>query len=144
MKRSLKLQAAQELLYVDLGKKRNIFKTLILKIYRALVSRKYMHKKLDKFLTKYNNTDSNIFSDRLSKTMQAYPAEDFGESTELKFEGRLFKAPVNYENILSGMYGDYMKLPPEEERYPHHDSYKIDFGDYFEKGENSAIPLSGE
>ncbi len=132
LKRSLKLQAAQELLYVDPGKKRNIFKTLMLRIYRALVSRKYMHKKLDKFLTKHNNTKSNVYGNRLQKFVETFSKNDYGEGIDLKFEGRLFKAPANYENILSGMYGDYMKLPPEEERYPHHDSYKIDFGDYFD------------
>jgi lipopolysaccharide cholinephosphotransferase len=28
-------------------------------------------------------------------------------------------APKNYEKYLQKLFGDYMKFPPENERYPH-------------------------
>lgn len=37
-----------------------------------------------------------------------------------KFENYYFLGPINYENILRRQYGDYMKLPPVEDRIPHY------------------------
>ncbi len=36
------------------------------------------------------------------------------------FEGLLFNTPEGYEEYLSNLYGDYMKMPPEENRASHH------------------------
>ena len=40
------------------------------------------------------------------------------------FEGRQYWIPKGYDEILTMIYGDYMKLPPEDQRKPHH-NYKI-------------------
>lgn len=37
-----------------------------------------------------------------------------------KFENTEFFIPVGYDNILRACYGDYMTLPPENERVTHH------------------------
>ena len=52
------------------------------------------------------------------------PMEWFGKGTELLFEGTKFRAPENYDIILRNIYGDYMKLPPENERKSEH-SYTV-------------------
>lgn len=36
------------------------------------------------------------------------------------FNGEMFRIPVGYDEILKGIYKDYMELPPEEERIAHH------------------------
>ena len=36
------------------------------------------------------------------------------------FEENQFWIPKQYHQILTGFYGDYMQLPPEKEREPHH------------------------
>lgn len=48
------------------------------------------------------------------------PASVVEKTTELEFEGHRFQAPAGYEYYLKKLYGDYMKLPPEEERVTHH------------------------
>lgn len=48
------------------------------------------------------------------------PSEWYGNGTDIMFEGIMFKAPSKYRKLLEAQYGDYMKLPPVEERIPHH------------------------
>ncbi len=38
---------------------------------------------------------------------------------KIEFEGLMFNAPNNWDKILQSYYGDYMKLPPIEERRVH-------------------------
>ncbi len=35
------------------------------------------------------------------------------------FEAKSYTAPKNYDAYLTDLYGDYMKLPPEDQRKPH-------------------------
>lgn len=46
--------------------------------------------------------------------------ELYADAVEVDFEGLKFKAPVGYDAVLRGIYGDYMELPPEEKRVTHH------------------------
>ncbi|WP_317642891.1 LicD family protein [Bombiscardovia apis] len=45
---------------------------------------------------------------------------DFGEGKLATFEGLQVRIPDNADAILQRIYGNYMKLPPEEERVGHH------------------------
>lgn len=38
-----------------------------------------------------------------------------------RFEGNEYKIPVGYHQWLTKVYGNYMKLPPEDKRISHHD-----------------------
>lgn len=49
---------------------------------------------------------------------------DFKYPIEHKFRDRNFPIPCGYEHLLEIKYGDYMRLPPEEKRYGHH-NYKV-------------------
>lgn len=51
---------------------------------------------------------------------QIVPKELFEELIDVKFENKLYKAPKNYDLMLTRIYGDYMKLPPIEERHLAH------------------------
>lgn len=44
----------------------------------------------------------------------------FQDYHELEFEGRRFQVLKLYEQMLTELYGDYMKLPPKEKRMTHH------------------------
>lgn len=50
--------------------------------------------------------------------------EWFDEIISVNMEGRDYKVPARYNDILLHIYGDYMKLPPEKDRIAHH-RYKI-------------------
>lgn len=50
-----------------------------------------------------------------------FSKEDFAKIIKVAFEGKFFNVPIGYDNILTSLYGDYMKLPPEEKRISNHD-----------------------
>lgn len=43
----------------------------------------------------------------------------FDDTVNLQFEDMMVKAPKRHDEYLRLLYGDYMKLPPEEKRLPH-------------------------
>ena len=45
--------------------------------------------------------------------------EVYEPGVELEFEGELFRVPTNYDALLTSLYGDYMTLPPEDQRDEH-------------------------
>ncbi len=59
-------------------------------------------------------------------TAISYPKQWFAEPKKLEFEGRLFDGPTEPEKYMTRRYGDYMKLPPEEDRVVHHTYVTID------------------
>lgn len=48
-----------------------------------------------------------------------YPSKYFRDSCPGKFEGRTICNPIDYDEYLTRLYGDYMKLPPEDQRVMH-------------------------
>ena len=44
--------------------------------------------------------------------------DDFRETIDLPFEDKVFKSLIGYDRYLTNIYGDYMQLPPEEDRKP--------------------------
>ena len=48
------------------------------------------------------------------------PKEYFGLGVSIAFEGQFLGGVERPHDYLIKMYGDYMKLPPEEERKSHH------------------------
>ena len=83
------------------------------------------NKKIIKIINKYTS-DSDIFIGCPSWTSGCFQYEKkwFSESVELSFSGYNFLAPKDYDSFLTCLYGDYMKLPSEEQRVPYHE-YKI-------------------
>ncbi len=45
-----------------------------------------------------------------------FPRKDWEEMKQFPFEDTSFLGPVQFDRILRRIYGDYMKLPPEEKR----------------------------
>lgn len=57
---------------------------------------------------------------QISTDARLYDYKDFKEAVLAQFEDREFFIPVGYDGILKCCYGDYMQLPPVEERHPYH------------------------
>ena len=47
------------------------------------------------------------------------------EITDIEFEGKTLMASKYAHEVLTWVYGDYMKLPPEAERVPAHSTIDI-------------------
>lgn len=85
--------------------------------------------KLKKLVIKYNNTGTNyaaLFAS-VYMTKQIVNKSIYTDFIEHKFENKTFLISKNYEDYLTTVYGDYMKLPPEEERINHHYVERIKF-----------------
>ena len=96
---------------------------------------KTLIKRYTKSITKYNNK-TNYVTDHSSQHSYTlfgkygfHEKTDFEPSQKVKFEDIEINIQKNYDKILKAHFGDYMTLPPEEERYNHSD-YIIDFGEY--------------
>ena len=48
------------------------------------------------------------------------PREWFESYTELEFEGKHYPAIAHYDGYLRHLFGDYLQMPPEEQRISHH------------------------
>jgi lipopolysaccharide cholinephosphotransferase len=56
-----------------------------------------------------------------------FPAEDIASMVDITFEGRTYKTMVGYRDYLTRTYGDYMQLPPEDQRVTHHfEAYMVE------------------
>ena len=66
----------------------------------------------------YEEVDYLIYKD-MNKPV--WRREWLEQVTTGTFEGKKFMIPKNYHEILTSDYGDYMQLPPVEQRVSHHD-----------------------
>lgn len=58
-----------------------------------------------------------------------YPAEVIEKISAISFENKSYSAVEDYDKMLSIQYGDYTKLPPEEQRICKHNPEVLDFGE---------------
>ncbi|MCH5155398.1 MAG: LicD family protein [Clostridiales bacterium] len=76
----------------------------------------------------YDQSDNVVCLDSTIKIMSTeFKREWFGNGVMHKFGDTEFMIPEKPDAVLTKMYGDYMVLPPEEERKPHHDFVRIEF-----------------
>lgn len=55
-----------------------------------------------------------------------YQLEFFESAIFVDFENSKMPIPVGYDEYLTQVFGNYLELPPEEERKPHHEAVYVD------------------
>ena len=99
------------------------------------ISPRFIYKLYTKECMKYSNAESlefTYFGDGMSLMARVHK-EDLFPVKYVKFENVTIPVPHNNKNILTKSYGDYMQLPPEEDRV-NHAPLIIDFGDFEREG----------
>ena len=83
-------------------------------------------------IKKYRDFSFNILSEEgggrfhiLAGPLRLFEAHTFDfnpfeEMIDVEFEGFKFMSPVRYHEFLTKRYGDYMQLPPVDQRHPYH------------------------
>lgn len=58
-----------------------------------------------------------------------YDGSIFKEFADYAFEDATFRGVKDYHGYLNALYGDYMQLPPEDQRENRHQIVQVDFGE---------------
>lgn len=83
-----------------------------------------------------NATLQYVFPSTIAWSRQYYPANLFENMRTIEFSGKQYMCISDYDSILRLDYGDYMQLPPEEERVWKHHPILIDFEHNYEELSN--------
>ena len=77
------------------------------------LGRRYDYEKCSKVMRLPSGTTRMIIQD-------VHDKKTWGEGRTMRFCGLQVPLPSDYDEYLRSMYGDYMKLPPEEKRHSTH------------------------
>ena len=94
-------------------------------------SKKSIVQKYEHLVQKYNQAEcEELFSHGCDPYGHCVISKScFEEYVDLPFEDTSFACPSGYVSYLESLYGDYMQLPPESERYNRHSIIEVDFGE---------------
>jgi len=123
----------RKLLYSALGRtnEKNLFMRLWYGIL-SLIPSSFIHRVKDRIARKYNQqeTDNVLCLMWPVKGFQyGFPRRLFSEYIDLEFEGIKCMAISSYHEYLTMQYGDYMTLPPEDQRKGVMEAIKYEFVD---------------
>jgi len=103
-------------------KERKLYKNWILRIIKLLNANCLVNKLSDLAKSnKYNNAkEVGMIVWSSNKSIPSVSKQVFEKYKLELFEGEEYKVPIGYHQWLTKVYGDYMKLPPEDKRVSHH------------------------
>jgi len=90
----------------------------------------------DRSIRKYGTDNSELvasFGEGATIMRQHFPTDWFKNPEFLEFEGHKMPVPKDYDKWLTVSYGDYMQLPPEEDRIFRHEAVFVDLDTPYEK-----------
>ncbi len=128
IRRLMYMKMSSVLIHSQKNKKLTRFMAVfILLVLKKLYGAKRIDRKIDKMMKKYSYDDSSYVANLLGMKgiKEVVPIDFFESSKEIDFEGYKFKCPNKSEEYLTQIYGDYMKLPPEEQRTSMHQIKEI-------------------
>jgi lipopolysaccharide cholinephosphotransferase len=116
------------------------FKGRIIRFLFFLTPPAFLHFIMDYVMT-FNNKEDAIyfvnFGSQYNIKKQTHLKEKYYPAIEVEFEGKMYKAPRDYDYVLTKIYGkNYMQLPPLEKRVTHKPvciKFKDKEAIYFEK-----------
>ncbi len=78
--------------------------------------------RLDKKCKKYpfDESENTIVYSGTWGSREIHKRETYGEGTNATFEGLTLKVPADYDTYFTELYGNYMELPPVEQRVGRH------------------------
>jgi lipopolysaccharide cholinephosphotransferase len=108
-----------------------LYKELLDRIARKLISKRKMIELYNNVAQKYNKVDtSSMYAHTGNAKLGTWilPKNVLTELCEIKFENAQLMAPKEYDRYLKSVYGEYMILPSEDKRV-NHNIVLVDFGD---------------
>ena len=115
--------------YMDLnarkGKKKVLFS--ILRILYLPFNIKFLYDKTQKIASQYSDSES-IYSTNFYSPyhkLDTFKTSLYTNTTELPFEDTIISVPIDYNTMLTTLYGDYMQFPPPEKRNTRHELTEI-------------------
>ncbi|MBR3242424.1 MAG: LicD family protein [Parasporobacterium sp.] len=106
-----------------------LIKDIFMKPFAKLVGRRRIAKSQRKHALKYRYgkaPECGMVTWAYDGPGQALTVSEYETLVELPFEGHSFFAMSAWDKNLSGIFGDYMQLPPEEDRITHElEAYRV-------------------
>lgn len=85
-------------------------------------------------ITQYNDEKLETIATEIVSTINCpLPSDMFNEYIDISFEGGKYMCIAGWDEYLKRKYGDYMQLPPEEDRVWKHHPILIDFEHNYEE-----------
>ena len=131
----------RKILYSEVGK---VNEKGLKKLYYTVLSKisvSFVYKQLSFYTKKSKNTSPNkvrcllfpvtgkLYRKNPISERYGMPKEWFTDRKLYEFEGQQLYSSKDYDTVLTYIYGDYMKLPPEDKRAQHSPFSKIVFPD---------------
>lgn len=97
-----------------------------------IIPKRMFDKRFQSVVRKYSSGETGYLAhltNGISSGMQhsyIVPSGDYYHMTKLEFCKRMYPVPEDYDHVLTILYGDYMRLPQEEKRYPMHEGLKVE------------------
>ena len=106
---------------------------ILLKLPKS--SQIYFRDKAERIIIKWRNDNQQpyLFSCTIGCSRLYYPSDMFDGERSISFCGKEYCCVNDYDKILRIQYGDYMQLPPEEDRVWKHHPILIDFEHNYEE-----------
>lgn len=102
---------------------RGVLVAVVKKVVKKITDMNYWNKRMDKAMRRYSFDRSDYVGNFVSSgygKKEMLHKNVFDSYSDIQFEGITTMVCDGYEEYLTNIYGDYMTLPPFEERHGHH------------------------